>query len=37
MTHFGEHLTLDGYGGKEDFLNNNDLVLLCLILRQSLE
>ncbi len=28
--HFGEHLTIDGYGGSEELLNNSDLVLSCL-------
>jgi S-adenosylmethionine decarboxylase len=28
--HFGEHLTIDGYGGNHDLLNNKDLVLRCL-------
>lgn len=28
--HFGEHLTLDGYGGTFEKLNNRDLVLSCL-------
>lgn len=30
MTHFGEHLTLDGYGGDASRLNNKELVLDCL-------
>lgn len=30
MRHFGEHLTLDGYGGDADKLNNKELVLHCL-------
>ncbi len=30
MSHFGEHLTLDGYGGDFEKLNNKDLVLHCL-------
>lgn len=30
MTHFGEHLTLDGYGGNPEKLNDKDLVLRCL-------
>lgn len=25
--HFGEHLTIDGYGGDKDLLNNGDLIL----------
>lgn len=29
-TNFGEHLTLDGYGGNPDKLNDKNLVLLCL-------
>lgn len=28
--HFGEHLTVDGYEGNEEALNNKDLVLECL-------
>ncbi len=28
--HFGEHLTIDGYGGSEELLNDKDLVLACL-------
>ena len=28
--HFGEHLTLDGYGGSEDLLNDKKLVEHCL-------
>ncbi len=28
--HFGEHLTIDGYGGSESKLNDKDLVLACL-------
>jgi S-adenosylmethionine decarboxylase len=30
QAHFGEHLTLDGYGGSYDKLNDRDLVLRCL-------
>ncbi len=30
MAHFGEHLTLDGYGGDFAQLNNKELVLKCL-------
>ena len=30
MNHFGEHLTLDGYGGDFDKLNNKEIVLYCL-------
>ena len=30
MVHFGEHLTLDGYGGNFEKLNNKELVLHCL-------
>jgi S-adenosylmethionine decarboxylase len=30
QTHFGEHLTLDGYGGSSEKLNDRELVLLCL-------
>ncbi len=26
-SHFGEHVTIDGYGGNEALLNNKDLVL----------
>ena len=28
--HFGEHLTIDGYGGSEEKLNDQELVLKCL-------
>jgi S-adenosylmethionine decarboxylase len=28
--HFGEHLTIDGYGGDEKLLNDKDIVLECL-------
>lgn len=28
--HFGEHLTLDGYGGNEALLDNKEVVLECL-------
>ena len=28
--HFGEHLTIDGYGGNFESLNNKELVLKCL-------
>lgn len=28
--HFGEHLTLDGYDGNDQKLNDRDLVLFCL-------
>lgn len=28
--HFGEHLTIDGYGGSEEKLDNKELVLECL-------
>src|SRR3989344_3819008 len=28
--HFGEHLTIDGYGGDKDKLNNESLVMQCL-------
>ncbi len=28
--HFGEHITLDGYGGDEALLNNKELVVRCL-------
>lgn len=30
MTHFGEHLTIDGYGGNFEKLNNKELVFKCL-------
>jgi len=29
-THFGEHLTIDGYGGDKDLLDSQELVLSCL-------
>ena len=29
-THFGEHLTIDGYGGNEEALNNKETVFECL-------
>jgi S-adenosylmethionine decarboxylase len=28
--HFGEHLTIDGYGGDESLLDDKELVLSCL-------
>lgn len=28
--HFGEHLTIDGYGGSYEKLNDRDLILSCL-------
>jgi len=28
--HFGEHLTIDGYGGSFEKLNDKELVLKCL-------
>jgi S-adenosylmethionine decarboxylase len=28
--HFGEHVTIDGYGGSEEKLNDKELVLSCL-------
>lgn len=28
--HFGEHLTLDGYGGDSEKLNDRDIVFTCL-------
>lgn len=28
--HFGEHLTIDGYGGDKDKLNDESLVMKCL-------
>ncbi len=30
MEHFGEHITIDGYGGDESLLNSKDVVLTCL-------
>lgn len=30
MEHFGEHVTVDGYGGDEDLLNNRDVVFSVL-------
>ncbi|MEX0917546.1 MAG: S-adenosylmethionine decarboxylase [Candidatus Paceibacterota bacterium] len=30
MTHFGEHVTIDGYAGNEKFLNDKTYVLACL-------
>jgi len=30
MSHFGEHVTIDGYGGNFEKLNNKELVLECL-------
>lgn len=30
MSHFGEHLTLDGYAGNPEKLNDKNLVLSCL-------
>lgn len=30
ICNFGEHLTIDGYGGKEALLNDQSLVLKCL-------
>lgn len=30
MSHFGEHLTIDGYGGNKEKLKNKELVLKCL-------
>ena len=30
MTHFGEHLTVDGYNGDEALLNDKNQVLKCL-------
>ncbi len=29
-TNFGEHITIDGYGGDKEKLNDKDLVLSCL-------
>ncbi len=29
-THFGEHLTIDGYGGDKELLNNKDVILTFL-------
>jgi len=31
QAHFGEHLTLDGYGGSYEKLDDRELVLLCLL------
>jgi S-adenosylmethionine decarboxylase len=31
MSHFGEHLTLDGYGGDETRLDNQELIKSCLV------
>jgi S-adenosylmethionine decarboxylase len=28
--HFGEHVTIDGYGGSEELLNDQSVVLSCL-------
>ena len=28
--HFGEHITIDGYGGNREKLNDKELVLFCL-------
>lgn len=30
MTHFGEHVTIDGYGGKQELLDSEELVLLII-------
>lgn len=30
MNHFGEHITIDGYGGDKNSLDNKELVLSCL-------
>lgn len=30
MEHFGEHLTIDGYGGRKELLDNKELVLKVL-------
>ena len=30
MTHFGEHVTLDGYNGNKELLNDKETVLSCL-------
>lgn len=30
IMHFGEHVTIDGYGGNKEKLNNKELVLECL-------
>ena len=30
MNHFGEHVTIDGYGGDEQLLNNKEIVLSVL-------
>jgi len=29
--HFGEHLMLDGYGGRQDLLDDKNLILSCLL------
>ena len=35
--HFGEHVTIDGYGGNPELLNNKDLILTCFTeLREKL-
>lgn len=30
MAHFGEHLTIDGYGGNEQMLNDKERVFSCI-------
>ena len=30
MSHFGEHITLDGYGGTHELLNSKDVVMAAL-------
>ncbi len=30
MVYFGEHITIDGYGGSQEKLNDKELVLSCL-------
>jgi len=30
MNHFGEHITIDGYGGDRELLNDKDFVLSCI-------
>lgn len=31
MNHFGEHLTIDGYGGNKELLNDKNIVYSCLV------
>ncbi len=30
MDHFGEHITIDGYGGNKDLLDNQEFIVSCL-------